>query len=74
MNLVTPKTGAKHEILLNKPTIEVGLLNIGLTYVTQQSVTKIIFVTHINLVTPKAGAKHEILFNKLTTVVGLLNI
>jgi hypothetical protein len=28
MNLVTPKAGAKHELLFNKPASEVGSLNI----------------------------------------------
>jgi hypothetical protein len=31
----------------------------------QQSVTKIIFLTHVYIVTPKARAKHELLSNKL---------
>jgi hypothetical protein len=34
------------------------------TYVAQQSVTKIISVTSMNLVTPKVGAEHELLFRK----------
>ncbi len=28
MDLVTPKAGAKHELLFNEPASEVGLLNI----------------------------------------------
>jgi hypothetical protein len=47
MNLVTPKAGAKHELLFNKPAI---------------SVTKIISLTIMNFVTPKVGAKHELSF------------
>ncbi len=34
------------------------------TYVTLQSVTKIICLIFTNLVTPKVGAKHELLFNE----------
>jgi hypothetical protein len=30
MNLVTPKAGAKHEVLFNEPASEHGLLNKGL--------------------------------------------
>ncbi len=35
----------------------------SLTYLAEQSVTKIISVQIINLVTPKAGAKHELSVN-----------
>ncbi len=72
--VVTPKAGAKHEILFNKMASEVGLLNIksGLSSTIKCDQNKIwqfwILVTH------KAGAKHEILFNKMDLEVGLLNI
>jgi hypothetical protein len=58
VNPATPKAGAKHELLFNK--LEVGLLNISLTLVAQQSAAKIIPLTNVNLVTPKAGAKYEL--------------
>jgi hypothetical protein len=38
--------------------------HLSMTYVAQQSVTKIIIVTIMNLVAPKAGARHELLFNE----------
>jgi hypothetical protein len=37
------------------------------TYVSQQSVAKILSRVFINLVTPKVGAKHELLFNEPAT-------
>jgi hypothetical protein len=55
MNAVTPKAGAKHKLLFNKPAS--GFIeHLSLTYEAQQSVTKMISVTKMNLVTPKTGA------------------
>jgi hypothetical protein len=48
-------------------------LNISLTKVAQQSVTKIISLTIVNLVTHKAGGKLEPLLNRTASVAGLLN-
>jgi hypothetical protein len=48
-----------------------GLLS--LTWVAQQSVTKIIAPSFVNLVTPRAGAKHELLFNKPALDLLILN-
>ncbi len=55
MNLVTPKAGAKRELLSNKPATEVGVLKI---------LAEIISISIMNLVTPKAGAERELLSNK----------
>jgi hypothetical protein len=71
MNLVTPKGGAKHDILHNKPATEArgGFVeHPSPTLAAQQSVTKIISVTIKILVTPKAGAKHTLLLNKTASV------
>jgi hypothetical protein len=71
MNLVTPKGGAKHDILRNKPATEArgGFVeHLSPTLAAQQSVTKIISVTIKILVTPKAGAKHTLLLNKTASV------
>ncbi len=54
--------------MFNKPTsgFRGGFVeHPSLSLAAQQSVTKIIFLTHVNMVTPKARAKHELLSNKL---------
>ncbi len=43
MNLVTPKAGARQDLLLNEPTSDARLFDhLSPTQVAQQSVTKII--------------------------------
>ncbi len=64
MDLATPKVGAKHELLFDKPASE----NISRTQAAHQRVTKIISMTTMNSVTPKVGARHELLFDKLVFV------
>jgi hypothetical protein len=52
--------------MFNNPTsvLRVGFVeHLSLTYVAQQSMTKIISVTMMHLVTPKDGAKHDLLFD-----------
>ncbi len=61
MNLITPKAGAKNELLFNELRWFVD--HPSQNQVGQQIVTKIISMTIMNLETPKAGAKHELLFN-----------
>ncbi len=51
INLVTPKTKAKHKL--------------SQTYEGQKSVTMFQRLLSMNLITPKAAAKHDLLFNKL---------
>jgi hypothetical protein len=60
INLITPKVGAKHEILFNKPALEAGLLNIQDRLKRHNSVTKIVSVTVMNFVIPKAATKQEL--------------
>jgi hypothetical protein len=60
VNFVTPKAGAKHELLLKKTASEVSLLNTQVRLQEQNSVTKIISQTCMNFATPKSGAKHKI--------------
>jgi hypothetical protein len=64
LNLVSPKVGAKHELLFKKPASEVAFEHLNLTKAVQQSVTQILSVTMLNLVTPKVEAKPEHLFKK----------
>jgi hypothetical protein len=52
LNLVTPKAGAKHELLFNKP--ETGLLNKGSCLARTLGMTKIINIIDIILVTLKS--------------------
>ncbi len=71
MSLLTPKGGAKHDILHNKPATEASggfVEHLSPTLAAQQSVTKIISVTIKILVTPKARAKHIPLLNKTASV------
>jgi hypothetical protein len=49
MNLVTPETGAKHELLFNKP--EAGLLNESSLLARALGVTKFINMTDVILAT-----------------------
>ncbi len=51
MNLVKPKVGAKHELLINKPTSEAGLLNRGSCLARALGVTKFINKRDMILVT-----------------------
>jgi hypothetical protein len=74
VNLLTPKAGAKHELLFNKPACVADLLNIQVGLKRHISVTKIIPLTFMNLVTPKGQTKYKLLFNKLASVAGWLNI
>ncbi len=57
VNLITPKSGARHELLFNKHG------QVCLTSMSDLSVTKIIPLIIINLA-PKARAKQELLFNE----------
>jgi hypothetical protein len=60
MKLVTPKAGAKHELLFDKPASE----HLNQVDVAQQSVAKFTTMTNKNLVTSKAQAKLDLLCNK----------
>ncbi len=61
MNLVKPKEGAKHDLLLNKPASDMALLNIKVRLKQwNQSVTKIMAKMVVNLVTPEAAVKREL--------------
>ncbi len=51
MNSVIPKAAAEHAQLFNEPALGGFVKQLSLTYVAQQSETKII---SLNLVTPKA--------------------
>jgi hypothetical protein len=51
MNLVTPKVGAKCELLFNKPTSEAGLLNKSSCLAPALGVTKFLIVTDMILIT-----------------------
>ncbi len=51
LNLVTPKAGAKHELLLNKPASEVGLLKNTHALLQLLGVTKFVTITAVTLVT-----------------------
>ncbi len=51
VNLATPKTVAKHELLFNKPTSEASLLNEGSRLAPALGVTKFIIVIDMGLVT-----------------------
>jgi hypothetical protein len=68
MKLVTPKAGAKHDILFDKPASK----HLNQVYVAQQSVAKFKF-TNKNLVTSKAQGKLDLLFNKPKYEADLLN-
>ncbi len=60
MKLVTPKAGAKHDILFDKPASK----HLNQVYVAQQSVSKFTTMTNKNLVKSKAQAKLDLLLNK----------
>jgi hypothetical protein len=49
MNLVTPKAGAKHELLFNKPATEVGSLNKSSCLAADLGVTKLLSVIAMNV-------------------------
>ncbi len=51
MNLDTPRAAAKHELLLNEPASEVGLLNKSFCLAAALGVTKFITINAMNLVT-----------------------
>jgi hypothetical protein len=51
MNLVTPKTGAKHELLFNELATVAGSLNKSLRLAATLGVTKFIVVIDMILVT-----------------------
>ncbi len=51
LDLVTPKAGAKHELLFNETASEVGLLNKSSGLARALGVTKFINMRDMNLVT-----------------------
>jgi hypothetical protein len=51
MNLVTPKVGAKHELLINKPASEAGMLTKSSCLGRALGVTKFINMRDMILVT-----------------------
>jgi hypothetical protein len=51
INLVTPKVGAKHELLFNKPATEAGLLNKSSHLASALGVPKFIIVVDMIWVT-----------------------
>ncbi len=68
MNLFAPKSGAEHELLLNKPTSCLRFVNhLSRTQAALQSVTKFIENIIMILVPPKAAARHELLLDKPTS-------
>ncbi len=72
-NLVTPKAGAKGELLFNKPALGGFVEHQSLTKAAEQSVTKIVFLTIMIRETLKGGSKPNLLFNKPASESGLLN-
>ncbi len=49
MTLVTPNTGAKHELLFPKPASEVGLLNKSLCLAAALGATEFVAIIVMNL-------------------------